>query len=743
MSPSADFAHFSFILCCILAQSIFSVQLQQQFPIGKFLDGVPSSCDLEILRDGKELLDYSPPHNFYPTTMVYCPITQKSYYEVQEYWILSDAYLRVTNLSLNTMHGRVGQCKISLVLYRVIDFSAFGVQAQMARNRYTIGLFAFSTERSLRCAEYLITFQNVTVIAVADANHLHEALDQIGHDLFQYSVSTYQASFIRGKFKLCSLKRWQRPSAKDMMCVQAIHKPLYKLEQLYVHAECWNILDSWNKFVTLPKNPFDHQENLIDTDIYISLDAIRKANISCYFASSIMRIQYPMIVTRSNLWQGKTYPLSFSGDTFITCYAKQFITFEFYLTPFQPNVWIAIGVSLSVLVTSLTLYIKRVYCDSTSFSTWLPFLASLFEETSSVPGIIEKRQFYRLTFGIWSLVAVLLTNCYSGIMINNLVAPLPRIKLETWNDVFCEEDNPGSAQEVSVWMNKTGILRYWEDVQDLFNFNLLSPEYLSPNVKNFSLENPFESKSCFRLLSAPTYNRYPNMPGNTFFYSLHTWRNLKLRRNEGFSYREGNKIKLYPETWLLSPKPGRELRDLSERNTSKTRVELEQLIENEVVKCGKILYVKDSKYIVQEYLYLSKKYYWRDFYIGKDTLKQYLEQLVFYHADKSSIPRNIVATIESGIWKRLDEEISLRKLKGRIKETWNGIIRAPEKWNSVPLDGSIFTLFVVCGILSAAAVIGICVEGRHEIVWLLVNTNRLVKYNLILWWWRLMDWFCG
>lgn len=45
-------------------------------------------------------------------------------------------------------------------------------------------------------------------------------------------------------------------------------------------------------------------------------------------------------------------------------------------------------------------------------------LASLFEETGFMPTRIEKHTFFRIMLGVWSLMSVVLTNGYNGIMIS-------------------------------------------------------------------------------------------------------------------------------------------------------------------------------------------------------------------------------------------------------------------------------------------------------------------------------------
>ncbi|OXA54073.1 hypothetical protein Fcan01_11222 [Folsomia candida] len=337
------------------------------------------------------------------------------------------------------------------------------------------------------------------------------------------------------------------------------------------------------------------------------------------------------------------------------------------LTPFQPDLWIGVAITLIFV-----------------FHT----LPTVFEETNSVPSVIEKKQFYRLIFGTWALMASILTNCYNGIMIETLIAPLPGIKILTFKDIFCEEGKVWEPMiNMSAWLRKTKILEYWSQATKIFDISVAAYENRSP-LGNHSLENPFELGHCFRLLSAPQTVALPNPPSNLFFNTLQEWW-WQIERN--IQYFESQ---LYPETLLLSPKHGHELRDGSEKNRSKSTEELSKLVEAEIVKCGKTVFIAEWEEVGQEFSYLSKKYFWKDFYISEDSLRQDIALLSFRNIDGSNVPKNFKAYVEAGIWSRLEQEGWARKFARRSKSVRE---EGPGTLVSVPLDGSILTLFVLCG----------------------------------------------
>lgn len=64
-------------------------------------------------------------------------------------------------------------------------------------------------------------------------------------------------------------------------------------------------------------------------------------------------------------------------------------------------------------------------------------LATIFEEVGHVPPKIERNTYFRPTFGSWCLISVIFTNCYNGLMISSLNAPLPTFEPKIFNDLDC------------------------------------------------------------------------------------------------------------------------------------------------------------------------------------------------------------------------------------------------------------------------------------------------------------------
>ncbi|OXA49358.1 hypothetical protein Fcan01_15640 [Folsomia candida] len=684
----------------------------EPFPIVRFLNGV-QECDVQLIRDGKEILDFS--LNYYSPTTIGLGPNSKTYDELNSYW---GSKWRPTNFSLNTLNIRVGRCKISIIFFVPLNHFKLATRASAL---YAEDLLSIPEVRSLRVLNGVVRSNNVTLIIHRDISHLTNSLSAAMKDITYYSRFAFQMTLSNGWFELCNLIKWRHSFLPDnMACFRTAEKPLMQLHHVFGSSKCWFAPTSQEQLESAELlNPFRNYNGsetmvAIPTKFYALKDVFHNANITvCRYIEH--RVRYPLFrQERGSDYPpaGRTeqYPLSLTGQRFLTCYTSQFLTFEFYLTPFQPGLWIGVAITLVFVVGCLTIFIKLSDdCngnDTASFSPWLHILPTIFEETTSVPSVIEKRQFYRLTFGTWALMASILTNCYNGIMIETLIAPFPGIKILTFKDIFCEEENVWEPMSnMSAWLKKTKILEYWSQATRIFDNSAAAYENRS-ELRNYSLENPFELDHCFRLLSAPQTMALPNLPSNLLFYTLQEWW-WQIERN--IQYFEAQ---LYPETLLLSPKHGHELNDGSEKNRSKSTEELSNLVEAEIVKCGKTVFIAEWEEVAQQYLFLSKKYYWKNFYISEDSLRQDVALLSFRNLDGSNVPTKFKAYVESGIWSRLEEEGWARKFARRPKSLGE---EGPGKEVPVPLDGSILTLFVLCGMVISMALLVLGRECRREI----------------------------
>ncbi|OXA48383.1 4-coumarate--CoA ligase-like 2 [Folsomia candida] len=415
-------------------------------------------------------------------------------------------------------------------------------------------------------------------------------------------------------FDFCGFTKWRQFSADTISCEKKGTAPLLNVFLHSSSAECWRFLGADD--IPQGGSPFDRKKNLTSFQLYLFNEILTKCNkTDCKSRGEIDWIyQHPSVAMTSGDWHnGKQLPVGWIGNQFLTCFTQRFLTFEFYLTPFQPELWTCLLVWIVLIVSSLTIFTiyggcatKSIVSAGTSgyksFSPWFLVLSTIFEKSTPVPRKLQRKTFYRLVFGIWAVSAILFTNSYTGGMISTLNAPLPEVRMENWNHVIrdCDEAGMGvSAKTINIlsWMNSTGISKYWEDVT--------------------SIEGLFEGI-------------------------------------------------LTPEILLLNPKHGRELKDLSERNKSKTTDEIDELIRKEVLKCGKTLWISGSDEVLSEYEYLLRNYPRNRWKKSRDMLTPISSRLMFERLDKSSVPKHFQSLIETGIWRRLEEEKRARDLSLRV-----------------------------------------------------------------------------
>lgn len=110
--------------------------------------------------------------------------------------------------------------------------------------------------------------------------------------------------------------------------------------------------------------------HLTFTPLYLFDEILRKCNTSDLISSSKTSGIYhpPTVVLYSGDWhKAKQLPIGWIGNQFLTCYSQRFLTFKFYLTPCQPELWTYLITCLVLVVTCLTCYTK--YGDSGNTSS--------------------------------------------------------------------------------------------------------------------------------------------------------------------------------------------------------------------------------------------------------------------------------------------------------------------------------------------------------------------------------------
>ncbi|OXA54557.1 hypothetical protein Fcan01_10411 [Folsomia candida] len=321
---------------------------------------------------------------------------------------------------------------------------------------------------------------------------------------------------------------------------------------------------------------------------------------------------------------------------FLSCYEEKYISFEFYLTPFKPDLWGTLLIFLGMLITLLMAF-KWIYFpdNGTSYSSmWLLFIAMLLDDTPYVPKRLERSQFYRIIFSAWGPVALLLMNCYSSLIISELNAPLRGATPEFLEDLVCEKSILTRQTRFLVNITSTDLAKI-----------------LARKPRNLSLS--WDDPGCFRFLMAQNY-KYERMP--MLAYALVDIRKeiqLKLHhvdRVGGVAQMGRSQL---AEFLLLSDKHSiypRRLASVFLKNRRRAMEMYQGYAEKEIALCEKSVLIGERTNVDKEFVYLSGKYPRKKFYKGIDDFRSGLRAWSFKGSGGSKVPRNFAAILESGIY---------------------------------------------------------------------------------------------
>lgn len=388
---------------------------------------------------------------------------------------------------------------------------------------------------------------------------------------------------------------------------------------------------------------------------YLLLTVMRKHNASLYFPQT-KNPHLPLIHYGGPLqFQDKLFITllpEHNAFSFLTCYAMQTVSFEFYVTPFSPEIWYFLATTFLTLVLILWSYLLHKKYRG-SFCSWMYVLRALLEDGVPVPGQIERLPAFRWTLGSWLIVSVLLSNCYNGLMITGLNSPLSTKGVETFRDLVCDWKDIKNFEDATDSLFSKG---------ELVSYLQKMPKNTSSNLKEMQL---LPKKDCFSLLSLqPTFssdNQYSSTTKVTYvlpeffkflmdFIKVYHW---PIRDKPPAAYTLA--LNLFHWKHGHVPKALEHLGIPSQDYTS--------LIESEVVGCGKTVFVGKPLEVETELEYLRMSYSWIKFYREKDSLSTVVSGVGIVAAGTSRIVQDFRAFIDSGIYGRLIEQHSRRNYK--------------------------------------------------------------------------------
>lgn len=358
-------------------------------------------------------------------------------------------------------------------------------------------------------------------------------------------------------------------------------------------------------------------------------------------------------------------------------------------------------------------------------------LASLFEETGFIPSRMEKHFFFRISLGIWSIMSVVITNGYNGIMISELNSPQQQFHPESFDQLEChnrfkvllqydkvDKTDVSESTKKQIENDKTTWRReffsLFEEVQRLYGPIRLKKGKKDEN--NYSKTDP----GCYRLLSVMHPIRQKVVPA-----FLGVLFNLAIGYLESF-----RNIVAFRELSLLTSKNAFYPKGMSHFVGNASSSVLQEQVEREVVKCWKTVFIGRSSEIKVEYGFLSRKYPDVKFFISAEAVQRHPSGIYFEYGGKSRVMRQFEGIIEAGIWTHLERwELSGVNLN-RIPAIKMQSVKDFKPINIASLRGTWPTVFILVGSFCAFAVLVFIIESRRSI-WLLVGNVPLFIRNII------------
>ncbi|OXA48524.1 hypothetical protein Fcan01_16422 [Folsomia candida] len=676
-------------------------------PLENILSLVQTNCDLQIIHDAVDAKIFQRNEPLINPTLVFNV-------ENFDFTVTTDVF-----------KARPGPCRMALFFINFLTYTQ--IRWPERESYYLPSLIETVKDKQFHFIHYkhkiILTEKNIYTIILANSENSN-VFDN-NSKIFSEMIYNFGVAYISRNLKLVKLCIKTFDTSENVKCLIDMND-ICKLftELVPLTPRFWEISPSLEPFnganhlklinAKVSPNPFNQRGNPYS----LAQVVFRRANVTVITGNVCNDMKTACgsvnLLTMRHVF-AKSVPVTWTGYEFLSCFKETYISFEFYVNPFKKEVWIALFISIVTVFTLITLFIKFLYDRKISFCPWLFVLSTLFEEPGAISDKkLEAHFMFRFVLGSWCLVSVILTNCYNGLMITDLNAPLGSIRPERFRDLNCGHfGSAGGGGPIS--------LQQFEKQADLpslkwYNLAMLSHTYQYPldgSYKNF--RNPYESKDCFKLLSpAEQHPRYRVQYCQFFNFLISEY--SKFSRGSDFL----NDKKVVPRGAdllylnLLHPRHGHFPSGLDYSRKEYSLDEINHKVEKEVVDCSQknVFVTRDKDFRVQ-YKFLREKYSSKEFYKGKDVLNSKPIALEFLNEGSSKVPRYFEGLIETGIYARIEEEIETRQVLDRIRGKKRVV---QDETKSFGLNGAIFTLFVLCGFVILGALTSFLCECRAHLV---------------------------
>jgi len=400
------------------------------------------------------------------------------------------------------------------------------------------------------------------------------------------------------------------------------------------------------------------------------------------------------------------FPTFDDSIRFFTCYTLPVLSFHFYVSAFELEVWIAIILSGILIASFLKWHIHYNLSKTLNFSTLLFYFSIFMEEAYSVPLIIRNNKVYRTATILWLLTAIMLTNTYISHVISGLNAPLKGEKLKN-NDLYGY-----SGKEPEMDLEYVRDLRYLQG--HLFHSSRLYFAKFGHFVDYLeSIRHNQTSTFGYTILSEPKRLSYPKDAWlyirNPYIYRF--FFNILLQIRPCFSKNVRRRSLMYRTfSSLIKPTNKFYLDANNFKRPWNYRNYPTGAVEEELVKCQKSVYAEESDQL--EFKYMSGNYRMKRFYYLQDSFSFVPKQWGFYNLQKSKLPFYFSMFLQSGIFHELHK---LKLLGDQLKRRsmTSEIIKRSHKPEVLDLTSSVQTVFILYAAMVLLAKISFVAESCY------------------------------
>lgn len=405
---------------------------------------------------------------------------------------------------------------------------------------------------------------------------------------------------------------------------------------------------------------------------------------------------------------------------------NQGFSFDVLLKPFEPKVWLCFALISLLAMFFVGIILKYQlnwgYIESVIFSKVL-FLSTIFDRPTAIPKKLENNTHFRILFGIWMMLLLILTNGYLGLSIKSISANLEAKSVTRFDQLA----KPGCSNVTCQLDRLSNLWMYYLCMQRHFSALLnwktrlitgILGELLFPSNPNLTLAvltnrtiRKFDDSQDFTILPYELdYDISKDMVGENKF--LTNLRDLNLGRSY-YLYRQVKKFGAASVSQKLAMLDLLDpihiaLRNVGEFASSKIKIRTEVEIELALVTCGRTVLVQTDSEIRRELAYFDKQYPWIKFFRSEKSILKTLVGWSFSTTLKS-VTYPIFQKLDKAGIVRLFENWSPRVNSRRenVTRIVHSMINRKEKdpvVKKVSLTGNIQTVFWLYLVLNMASV---------------------------------------